>query len=402
MESNPSNLRVAFITTGYPTTYRPNECIFIHRSIKVLSEVVHPIVVHLRALKPGRPLVEKRVWDGIDVLSISCPQLPLGSYSHFNTQLMEYFGEPLVRKAIKSAGLVHAAEAYPAGYVSGKWSQKYGLPFTFNVIGSDLNLFLKKNYSRIGRQWLTNLRGAICNSNSLQKNLNQLMGELPTVRTIYRGVDTEVFSPEGVKAGPQAILPPVRFLYLGGFHTWNPLEETYNLKGGHTLLNAWRRIDCQLSLASLVIGGPGVYRDQLWQWQAKLTNPERFFCVNSIDPSDIANYIRASDVVIIPSLSEGLPNLAKEALACGRPVLGTNVGGIPEVVEHGKTGLIIPPDNSEALSAGIKWFCDNQEQIITMGNNGRSQMKEFFSWEQYKHNTIDFWESTVGKNLQGH
>lgn len=395
MNSNQNDLKIVFVTTGYPTTYRPNECIFIHRSIKILSEFIQPIVIHLRALKPGRPLVEKRVWDGIDVLSISCPQLPLGSYSHFNTRLMEFFAAPFVREALRSADLVHAAEAYPAGFVSGMWAKKNGKPFTFNVIGSDLNLFLEQNYSRIGKQWLNNLRGVVCNSNALQKGLHQLMGELPKVRTIYRGVDTVAFSPEGIKAGPQALLPPVRFLYLGGFHTWDPREGTYNLKGEHTLLEAWKLVENQVPFASLAIGGPGVYQERLQQWQATLTNPQRVFCVNSIDPSDIASYIRASDVIIIPSLNEGLPNLAKEALACGRPVLGTNVGGIPEAVENGKTGLIIPPDDPIALANGIIWFCENQNQIMAMGEAGREQMIQSFSWGQYQKNMLEFFQSVI-------
>jgi glycosyltransferase involved in cell wall biosynthesis len=286
--------------------------------------------------------------------------------------------------------------------VCGKWALRENRPFTFNVIGSDLNLFLKRNNSRLGNQWLTNLKGVVCNSEALKKDLQNLIGDLPNVRTIYRGVDTDVFSSEGEKAGPQASLQPVRFLYLGGFHTWDPNEGTHNLKGGHTLLEAWRMVENQVPSASIVIGGPGVYQEQFRSWQATLTNPQHAFCINSIDPVHVASYIRSSDVVIIPSLNEGLPNIAKEALACGRPILGTNVGGIPEVVENGKTGLIIPPDNPGALAAGIKWFYGNQGQIKIMGNNGRNQMKEFFSWEQYKDNMIEFFGSAISKNPQVH
>ncbi len=395
MISNQNKPSIVFITTGYPTSYRPHECIFVHRSIKVLSELIQPVVIHFRALKPGRPLVEKRVWDGIEVLSISCPQVPLGSYSHFNTQLIEFFAEPLVRTVLRSADLIHGAEVYPAGFVSGKWALKENKPFTFNVIGSDLNLFLKRNHLRLGKRWLTNLHGVVCNSIALQKDLQQLIGKLPNMRTIYRGVDVDVFSPVGGKAGPQASIPPVRFLYFGGFHTWDSQDGTYNLKGEHTLLDAWKLVENQVPSASLAIGGPGVYQERLQQWQATLTNPQHAFCINSIDPSCIASYIRSSDVLIIPSLNEGLPNIAKEALACGRPVLGTNVGGIPEVVENGKNGLIISPDDPKALANGIKWFCDNQDQIKVMGETGRVRMIKSFSWGQYQRNMLEFFQSLI-------
>lgn len=63
--------------------------------------------------------------------------------------------------------------------------------------------------------------------------------------------------------------------------------------------------------------------------------------------------IRACDVVVLPSLNEGLPNLAIEAQACGRPVLGTNAGGIPEAVLDGKTGIIVQKGDRDALSKGL-------------------------------------------------
>ncbi len=197
MDSNKAKPKILFVTM-YLTEYRPHECVFIHRSIKVLSENIEPLVIHFRALLPGRPLIEKRVWDGINVISISCPQTPLGSYSHFNAQLMEKFGEPIVRKFVQTGDLIYGAEAYPSGYLCGLWAVKENKPFSFNVIGSDLNLFLKLNHSKIGKQWLTNLQGIVCNSNALKEELTKLMGELPNVRTIYRGVDTDRFSPEGI------------------------------------------------------------------------------------------------------------------------------------------------------------------------------------------------------------
>lgn len=393
--------RIVFLTTGYPTAYRPHECVFVHRSIKILSDSIQPKVIHFRALKPGRRLIENRVWEGVEITTLSIPQLPLGSYSYLNTWLMEVCGRPLVKSLLKSADLIHGAEAYPAGFVAGKWAKKYRKPFTFNVIGSDLNLFLKRNHSKLGNRWLMNLQGVICNSNALKNDLKSLIGELPNMQTIYRGVDTETFSPLGTKAGPQALLPPVRFLYLGGFHTWDSRDGTYNLKGEHTLLDAWRRIENKISSVSLAIGGPGVYQDKLQQWKTTLTKPQNVFCINSLNPSEVPDFIRSSDVVIIPSLNEGLPNIAKEALACGRPVLGTNVGGIPEVVQNGKTGLIIPPNDPESLAAGIKWFYDNRDQINFMGNNGRNQMIQLFSWEQYKINTLAFFGSAINKNCQG-
>ena len=154
-------------------------------------------------------------------------------------------------------------------------------------------------------------------------------------------------------------------------------------------------IENQNMSISLAVGGPGMFRNELEQYRNSLQNPNSFFILDSIPSQEVSNYIRAADVVIIPSMSEGLPNLAKEAQSCGRPILGTNVGGIPEVVEDKVTGLLIPPNNAEAIADGIKWFYSNQDKMEVMGKNGCVRMKEHFSLDQYKSNLTNFYSSCL-------
>ena len=107
MSENSDRLRVVFVTVGYPSEYRPRECIFMHRSVKALAKQIDAMVIHLRAWRPGRPWLESRKWDGVDILSVACPQLPLGSYSHLNTLLLSVFGAARINSAIASADIVH-------------------------------------------------------------------------------------------------------------------------------------------------------------------------------------------------------------------------------------------------------------------------------------------------------
>jgi glycosyltransferase involved in cell wall biosynthesis len=69
---------------------------------------------------------------------------------------------------------------------------------------------------------------------------------------------------------------------------------------------------------------------------------------------DIPKWMNACDVLCLPSLSEGLPNVALEAMACGLPVVASRVGGVPEIVEHGVNGLLVPPADPHALAAALR------------------------------------------------
>lgn len=376
-------MRILFVSTGYPSPHRPGHCIFIHRSIQSLLPYLEAEVVHFRAWLPGRPLVEKRHWEGVPVTTIYCPQSPKTSHTHLNTSLLTFFGRLGISSSIKTSDLIHSTDVYPAGYIAQTWARHYAKPHTTHVIGSDVNYFLASNLSRIGTKWLSDINGFACNSNKILQCLLELAPEIKNFQVIYRGVDTTLFSPEGHTSGPQAQLPPVRFLFLGGFHSSDSSNPLYNLKGGPILLDAWKRVERSVAPSSLLVGGPGTDIAQLEKWRVNLARPDAVFLFRNFSPGDVPPLIRACDVLIIPSQHEGLPNLANEAQACARPVLGTDAGGIPESVIHTETGRIIPRGDVCALAEGLKWFHENHSVISIMGQRGRARMLQDFSWERF-------------------
>jgi glycosyltransferase involved in cell wall biosynthesis len=387
--------RVLFVATGYPTPEYPNQSIFTHRSIKELSRFVDPLVIHLRAWRPGRPLVEKREWENVAVVSVSCPQGPLGSASHLNSKLLAWFGAFSVRRYLNVVDLIHATDIYPSGFVASQWGRASKKPHTTHVIGSDVNLFLPANLPNIGKEWLSGFGGFVCNSTAIMQRLSDLVPGLQSMNVIHRGVDTDFFTPDGILSGPQSILLPVRFLFLGGFHTWDPNSTFYNIKGGHNLLDAWQQVEGQISPSSLYIGGPGADMARLEKWRAGLQRPNAVFLSGPIPPVEIPALLRTCDVVVIPSLSEGLPNVANEAQSCGCAVLGTDAGGIPESVVHGETGRIVPRGDAGAMAGGLEWFHLNQPSISTMGHNGRLRMIKNFSWEKFANKMLTFFQDVL-------
>jgi glycosyltransferase involved in cell wall biosynthesis len=98
--------------------------------------------------------------------------------------------------------------------------------------------------------------------------------------------------------------------------------------------------------------------------------------------SNVFQYLKAFDVFILPSLSEGLSSAILEAMAASLPIIATNVGGIPELVHNGENGLLVAPSDSAALAHAIRHLADNPELSQRMGIKGRQLIEERFTLER--------------------
>jgi len=97
---------------------------------------------------------------------------------------------------------------------------------------------------------------------------------------------------------------------------------------------------------------------------------------------DIIPYLNSFDILILPSLWEGMPNVIMEAMACSKPVIATDVGGSPELVINNKTGILVPPKNPKALADAILRLANNKKLREDMGKEGRKRIKQHFSLQK--------------------
>ncbi len=97
---------------------------------------------------------------------------------------------------------------------------------------------------------------------------------------------------------------------------------------------------------------------------------------------DVPSLLQAMDVFVLPSLSEGLPLSILEALSLQKPVVSTSVGGIPEIVENGLTGYLVPPKDPEALAEKILLLLQQPQTAAGMGKAGRKRVEEVFGLEK--------------------
>jgi glycosyltransferase involved in cell wall biosynthesis len=98
--------------------------------------------------------------------------------------------------------------------------------------------------------------------------------------------------------------------------------------------------------------------------------------------NDVPRLMRAADMLLLTSISEGIPLTVIEAMAAGLPVVATRVGGLPEIVEEGRTGWLAPAGDDEELATAVLRLADNRSLQLEMGAAGRRRAEAMFSDEQ--------------------
>ena len=110
---------------------------------------------------------------------------------------------------------------------------------------------------------------------------------------------------------------------------------------------------------------------------------------------DVPDVLAASDLLVLPSLSEGLPFVVPEAMAAGLPVVATRVGGIPEAVIEGKTGLLVEPASAHGLQDAIVKMLQDPERMRSMGKAGQARAWAEFDVERMVDETCEVYRNLL-------
>lgn len=164
---------------------------------------------------------------------------------------------------------------------------------------------------------------------------------------------------------------PLRVVFLG---------EIGERKGAFTLLEAWAKLAAAGELPTgtqLVLAGDrGV--DRARTRIGEMTIEESVTVQNWLSPDDVAELLASSDVFVLPSRSEGQPMALLEAMAHGLCAIAGAVGGIPEMIEDGHSGLLVPPDDVDALVAALLRVLGDAELRDRLGSAARARVRERF------------------------
>jgi glycosyltransferase involved in cell wall biosynthesis len=193
----------------------------------------------------------------------------------------------------------------------------------------------------------------------------------------------------------------VRYLYLGGFPKNRALPFGANTKGGETLLQSWQAAEDELAArgASLLVLGCDGHFKRVSAWRARLRSPEKVHLAGFVPPEKVSAYIRSSDAVLVPSIHDGLPNVAVEACACARPVFASNIGGNSEVIVNEETGILLPPGDVAAWKRALITYADRPSCLREMGNRARKRMETLFDCSNFPQGMLNLYEAALREQL---
>ncbi len=206
----------------------------------------------------------------------------------------------------------------------------------------------------------------IVNAEPLRESLRALGRPDDTITCIANGVDTDHFTP------PPAELRPVREVVLC-------LARFCEDKDHETLIKAFEVVVARRPRAELWLIGDGPLRTRVRTLAAR--SPVRGRIRTYPSSPDPRPFYQQASVVTLSSVREGLPNVILEAMAMGLPVAATAVGGIPDAVEPGRTGLLCPPRNPEALGRDIAELLEDEQKRLAFGENARKRAVAQYSMD---------------------
>lgn len=355
-------MHILTVSTYFPNASDPHRAVFVKNLVHAMRRGCQVDVIAPVPYAP--PFRFKPAWrdlrdipaleriDGIDIVHPRFLVLPklgwLSGFAYFLgilRVLRQHGGGPTV---------VHAHCAYPDAVGVALAARCLRLPYIVTAHGSDINVYAESPALRFQIRWaLRRAAGVIAVSGALEAKIVRLLGAAPgkVVRIPCAAFDPRVFFPR-LRAPARATLqvePQARLVVFVG--------QLVPVKGVGFLISAWQALCSRnrpAAIDRLVILGDGPCRAGLERQMRAAGLAESVRFAGTLNQAEVANWMAAANLLCLPSLSEGTPNVIVEALASGVPVVASRVGGIPELIREDENGLLVAPADSVALAAALE------------------------------------------------
>jgi L-malate glycosyltransferase len=390
--------RILLLTTSYPTHEDDPSSVFLSKLAAALSRIGYTI--HVLAPSDGA-FFGPRTVNGVETHRFayfwpkSLHRLTTGSGGVpenlarsrlARLQVAPMMGVFLLRTLgpARRADIMYA-NWLGAGVIGAAANLLTGRPLVISFRGDDGYLARDRPLWRTLTKWASGRASVIAPvSSEIADILADLGIDRKKIRLPRFGVDTDMFHPP--VSGPQD-RDGAQVLFVGSL---------IPRKGLADLLHAMAAPD--LKTMRLTIVGDGYLRDDLNALATELGLCDRIVWKGLQTPDEVASLMRSSDMLCLPSYMEGTPNVVKEAMASGLPVIASRVGGVPNLVKDGETGLLFDVGDIDGIRSRLKKLLQDVELRRHMGRSGHEALIESgMDWTGTAEDFDDIFQSVMTK-----
>jgi len=320
----------------------------------LLDEIVESsnedgLMVHrVRIGREGDP-PRKTLWDSPNDLSIRLMHLSL---------------ERLHRK--HEFDVFHVFFLYPIGYVAALLADAYQKDLIVSIRGNDINQYI------FGPEKAPLIRTTLRRANLVTSVAQDLLVKAETLTPVMdksRIIFNSIPSPDG--PSPVADIPGLQGPVIGTVGLFK------GSKGLPYLLRAFQEIRQGRRSSLLVVGDVREVERKIQNRYFSRFGSEGVHVTGAVPHESIGSYLRRMDVFVLPSLSEGCPNVLLEAMASARPIVATRTGAVPDMIRDGESGILVDPGDSSQLSKAILYMLDHPDKALAMGQRASQRVSDF-------------------------
>lgn len=353
--------KICIVTSSFPRYKGDSSGIFIYNIVNELIDKYEIHIIYPTNIKNPLFDSERFYRHMIHYPFKSYPMSQVRGADNLNSIRLFFTMAHKLTKVIKDydIDLIHSYWAIPAGFVTASCNRN--IPQILTLPGSDIKIFSKKALLRLPvKHALKKASSIIACSHDLKQEVLNIGVSDDKIEVIPAGVNTKQFKPQDKQSLRTTLCLPDCFIivYLGSL---------LRIKRVDRIIKACADIACNKKFYLIIIGDGPEKRNLIEIAKANGVNNIMF--TGCVPHELVQNYLAASNVIVIASESEGLPGCVQEGMACGLPVIATDVGGLPEIVMNGKTGFLI--SNDLELKEKLKVLINAPEVASTLGNNSR-------------------------------
>lgn len=367
-------MRVLAVTNLFPNARRPLFSPYNRQQFAALGELCQVDVLATIPWFPGARLLGKWTVSGrmddvpeaeeIDGLWVRHPRtLYVPRLPSLSPVLLAGSLLPVVLPYRGKVDVVLGAWAYPDGCAAVALARMLGVPAVIKLHGSDVNVLSEQPVPRMYmRRLLPRASRIVAVSRALGRRVASLGVDPGRIEVVYNGIDPNLFHLRDRAEAREVLGLPASeriILYVG-----NVLET----KGVLDLAAAFELVSARQPSTSLVIVGDGAARAQCEEVAQRLGPRMRLVGGRPLD--EISTWMAACDVLTLPSWNEGTPNVILEAFACGRRVVATDVGGIPDLIDSDLLGEMVPVRSPDALADALARATERDYDPVAIATAG--------------------------------